>query len=83
MQKALAKRSEIMETGDKVVLSAIGTGLNKNKLMTSGGVWEGTVREIRGDEYRVYWVLVSGRSNSGSLITEVLEKHSRNEIKYA
>ena len=83
MQKALAKRSEIMETGDKVVLSAIGTGLNKNKLMTSGGVWEGTVREIKGDEYLVYWVLVSGRSRSGSIITGIVRSHSRNEIKYA
>jgi len=72
-----------METGDTVVLSAIGTGLNKNKLMTSGGVWEGTVREIRGDEYRVYWVLTSGRSSSGSIITEILVSHARNEIKYA
>ena len=72
-----------METGDKVVLSTIGTGLNKNKLMTSGGVWEGTVREIRGDEYRVYWVLTSGRSSSGSIITEILVSHARNEIKYA
>ncbi len=72
-----------METGDKVVLSAIGAGLNKNKLMTSGGVWEGTVTNIKGDEHHVYWVLVSGRSRSGSLITGILGRHSRNEIKYA
>ena len=72
-----------MQVGDKVALSVAGSGLNKNKLMVSGGEWEGTLTEIRGDEYLVYWVLVSGRTTLGVLTTGALHQHARSEIKYA
>ena len=72
-----------MQVGDNVALSLAGGQLNKNKIISSGGVWEGVVQEIRGETYIVQWTLSSGRSKAMPMIVGTLDKHARNELKFA
>tara|TARA_R110000824_G_scaffold159_2_gene588 strand:+ start:2304 stop:2564 length:261 start_codon:yes stop_codon:yes gene_type:complete len=73
-----------VDIGNKVLLSALGSGMNKNGVLTNeAGTWEGEVREIRDSTYYIYWTLVSGQHPGGLLVSGFQSKHTRDELKLA
>ena len=72
-----------MDLGNKVLLSAQGSEIDKNRVLTNpAGTWEGEVQDIRDSTYYIYWTLVSGHAG-GSIVSGFQSKHTRDELKLA
>ena len=73
-----------MDIGNKVLLSAQGSEIDKNRVLTNeAGTWEGEVQDIRDSTYYIYWTLVSGQHPGGLLVSGFQSKHTRDELKLA
>jgi len=73
-----------VDIGNKVLLSALGSGMDKNGVLTNeSGTWEGEVQNIQGSTYHICWTLVSGQHPGGLIVSGFVSKHARNELKFA